>query len=191
MKEIEDIFGWLRDNVEKYLYMSSDYNFVGYNFVGDDEPAIRTDDLINDLRKWCYENSHDANKTKALDIMSELIVFARKFPVFSVDFYISAGNNEIECYLGKHADKEDWNGNPLNDEEIESNVKKKIEDFRNSGDYDLNGTSKLKIRKTLSLPDIRYDTIYDIVCGVSTDLPVGYTYLGNVKLSDYGQMQSF
>lgn len=122
-------------------------------------------------------------KEKTIDMMQNLLEFAKRLPMFSVDFCISADNGHIEEYLIDHVDRYDWNGNPLSSEEIENNIKKSIQDFRNSEFYNPNGVSMLKMRKCFSLPDIAYNNVYELVSGKASDMPTGYNFVGKMTLS--------
>ena len=123
-------------------------------------------------------------KNKAIDVMTKLLEFARSLPVFSVDFNVLASNTNIEEYIINHVDRIDWNGKTLPDEEIKQNIIRALERFRTSNGFNASGKSVLTLRKCFSLQHINYRTIYELVSGESIDIPKGYVFVGNIKLSE-------
>lgn len=118
-------------------------------------------------------------KGKTIDLMIFLLNLARNLPMFSIYFYIEAENNNIESYLGNHTIKYDWNGKHLGEEEIQDNIRHKLEEFYESEGYNTEGQSKLRMMKTFTVQDITFDKIYSLVSGQEEDMPIGYKYIGD------------
>ena len=115
------------------------------------------DDSILDKCKKIAYNIVKNNKTKTIDLMINLLEFAKILPVFSVDFKIKADNDNIEIYLLDHVERYDWNGKRLSNKEIINNYNNAISDFHNSKDYVPNGKSTLTLRKCFTVQDINYE----------------------------------
>ena len=96
------------------------------------------------------KNNSVNNKQKTIEVMSNLLDIGKKLPIFSIDFYIEAKNNDIEDYLSKHVIKTTWDDKPLSEIEIKNNIKFKLKEFHKSKDYNPIGISKLKMRQSVS-----------------------------------------
>ena len=130
------------------------------------------------------KNNSVNNKQKTIEVMSNLLDIGKNLPIFSIDFYIEAKNNDIEDYLSKHVIKTTWDDKPLSEIEIKNNIKFKLKEFHKSKDYNPIGISKLKMRKTMTLSDITFNGIYNLVSGMEKDMPKNYSYIGNITLSN-------
>ena len=130
------------------------------------------------------KNNSVNNKQKTIEVMSNLLDIGKKLPIFSIDFYIEAKNNDIEDYLSKHVIKTTWDDKPLSETEIKNNIKFKLKEFHKSKDYNPIGISKLKMRKTMTLSGITFNNIYNLVSGMEKDMPKNYSYIGNITLSN-------
>lgn len=124
-------------------------------------------------------------KDKAIDIMKQLLDYAKTLPIFSVEFDVTADNKSIEEYLIAHVDRSDWEGIPLTDDEIQNNISNAIERFHNSKGYNNLGTSTLTMRKAFNLQIISFDNVYEIVSGKCKDMPKEYKFVGEMKLADF------
>lgn len=128
-------------------------------------------------------------KNKTIDVMMTLLGYAKQLPMFSFDFDIEANNDSIEEYFNSTGKLQtDWNGNPLPDEEIKLNIESHIKSFKNSNGYNPNGNSTITFYQTITINDIRYDKIYELVSGKNNQLPAGYTFCGNVKLTEFDKI---
>lgn len=130
------------------------------------------------------KNNSVNNTQKTIEVMSNLLDIGKNLPIFSIDFYIEAKNNDIEDYLSSHVIKTTWDDKPLSEIEIKNNIKFKLEEFHKSKDYNPIGISKLKMRKTMTLSDITFNSIYNLVSGMEKDMPKNYSYIGNITLSN-------
>lgn len=71
-------------------------------------------------------------KDKTIDIMKQLLDYGKMLPVFMVEFDIIANNGFIEEYIIEHADRTDWGGKALTEDEIQDNIYNDIKRFHNS-----------------------------------------------------------
>lgn len=124
-------------------------------------------------------------KYKAIDIMKQLLDYAKQLPAFLVEFDIIADNKFIEEYIITHADKEDWEGNRLTDDEIQNNIYEAIKRFRDSKGYSNLGISTLTMRKMFTLQSISYSAVYEIVSGICKNMPNEYKFIGELKLVEF------
>lgn len=124
-------------------------------------------------------------KYKAIDIMKQLLDYAKQLPGFWVEFDIIADNKFIEEYIITHADREDWKGNHLTNDEIQNNIYEAIKRFHDSKGYSNLGVSTLTMRKIFTLQSISYDTVYEIVSGNCKDMPNEYKFIGELKLVEF------
>jgi hypothetical protein len=143
------------------------------------------DDSILDKCKNIAYNIVKNDKNKTIDIMINLLEFAKILPVFSVDFKIKADNDNIEIYLLDHVERYDWNGKRLSNKEIINNYNNAISDFHNSKEYVPNGKSILTLRKCFTVEDINYDNIFKLVSGQLDDMPENYEFIGEITLSNF------
>lgn len=128
-------------------------------------------------------------KNKTIDVMMTLLGYAKQFPMFSFDFDIESDNDSIEKFFASTKKLQtDWNGKPLPDEEIKLNIENCIKAFKNSNGYNPNGNSIITFTQTITINDIRYDKIYELVSGKNKQLPDGYTFCGNIKLTEYDKI---
>lgn len=142
------------------------------------------DNILDKCKKIAY-NKVKKDKEKTIDIMINLLQFAKILPIFSIEFKIKADNVNIEKYLLDHVQKEDWEGKKLSEEEISENYNYKISNFYNSENYNSNGKSILKFIKYFTVQSIKYDDIYKLVSGQIEDMPKDYEFVGEIKLRDF------
>lgn len=124
-------------------------------------------------------------KYKTIDIMKQLLDYAKLLPTFMIEFDIIADNRFIEEYIITHANREDWEGNRLTDDEIQNNIYKGIKRFHDSKGYNSLGVSTLTMRKIFTLQSISYDGVYEIVSGDCKDMPKEYKFVGELKLAKF------
>ena len=124
-------------------------------------------------------------KYKTIDIMKQLLDYAKLLPTFMVEFDIAADNKFIEEYIITHADREDWEGNRLTDDEIQNSIYEGIKRFHDSKGYSDVGVSTLTMRKIFTLRSISYDVVYEIVSGNCKSMPNEYKFVGNIKLVEF------
>lgn len=124
-------------------------------------------------------------KYKTIDIMKQLLDYAKLLPTFMVEFDIVADNKFIEEYIITHTDREDWEGNRLTDDEIQNNIYEDIKRFHDSKGHSNLGVSTLTMRKIFTLQSISYDGVYEIVSGNCKDMPKEYKFVGEMKLVDF------
>lgn len=140
------------------------------------------DNILDKCKKIAY-NIVKNNKNKTIDIMINLLEFAKILPIFSVDFKIKADNDNIELYLLDHVKRYDGEGKRLSNKEIIDNYNNTISEFHNSKDYTPNGKSMFTLRKCFTVQDINYDNIYNLVAGKLDDMPDDYEFIGEITLS--------
>ena len=121
-------------------------------------------------------------KDKTIDIMKQLLDYAKMLPVFMVEFDIIADNKFIEEYIIKHVDRTDWEGSPLTDDEIQDNIYNDIRRFHNSKGYNDLGISTFTMTKMFTLQSISYDNVYEVVSGNCKSMPNEYKFVGEMKL---------
>ena len=124
-------------------------------------------------------------KYKTIDIMKQLLDYVKILPTFMVEFDIIANNKFIEEYIITHADRTNWEGKPLTDDEIQDNICNAIKRFHNSKGYNDLGVSTLTMRKIFTLQSILYDDIYEIVSGNCKSMPNEYKFIGEIKLVEF------
>ena len=197
-KTFEEYYNLLKgdiyDNSCYYQYRFSSLQVKEY---GLDIERLNADHFIDyTIDDWtCCVPSRDKNddnednkielKEKTIDIMINLLQFAKILPIFSIEFKIKADNVNIEKYLLDHVQKEDWEGKQLSEEEISENYNYKISNFYNSENYNSNGKSILKFIKYFTVQSIKYDDIYKLVSGQIEDMPKDYEFVGEIKLRDF------
>lgn len=123
-------------------------------------------------------------KHKTIDIMKQLLDYAKMFPTFMVEFDIITNNKFIEEYIITNADRTNWEGKPLTDDEIQDNIYNAIKRFHDSKGYNDRGVSTLSMRKIFTLQSILYDDIYEIISGNCKSMPNEYKFVGEMKLAD-------
>ena len=123
-------------------------------------------------------------KYKTIDIMKQLLDFAKNLPIILVEFDVMTNNKFIEEYIITHVERTDWEGNPLSDDEIQKTIYDAMKRFYNSKGYNKFGISTLTIRKFMTLQNITYDNIYEIVSGKCDDIPKEYKFIGKMKLAE-------
>ena len=126
-----------------------------------------------------------ALKHKTIDIMKQLLDYAKTLPCFEVEYDIIADNKFIEEYIATNVQEVDWEGNNLSDDKIQDNIYNEIKRFHDSKGYNECGVSTLTMRKTFTLQSILFHDIYEIVSGNRKSLPKGYKFVGEMKLYEY------
>jgi len=121
-------------------------------------------------------------KGKTIDIMKQLLDYGKMLPVFMVEFDIISNNKFIEEYIIEHADRTDWGGKALTDDEIQDNIYNDIKRFHNSKGYNDLGVSTFTMRKMFTLQSISYDNVYEVVSGNCKSMPNEYKFVGEMKL---------
>ena len=97
-----------------------------------------------------------ALKHKTIDIMKQLLDYAKTLPCFAVEFDI-----------------------------IADNIYNEIKRFHDSKGYNECGVSTLTMRKTFTLQSILFHDIYEIVSGNCKSLPKEYKFVGEMKLYEF------
>ena len=123
-------------------------------------------------------------KNEIIDIMIQLLEYAKTLPMFSIAFDIKADNKSIEEFIASNVSKTDWFGNKVSDKVIQDRIKNDIEFFRNSRGYDSNGNSIMTVTKYITPLDITFEKIQSLVNGSDKTLPVGYKFCNNVRLRE-------
>ena len=126
-----------------------------------------------------------ALKHKTIDIMKQLLDYAKTLPCFAVEFDIIADNKFIEEYIATNVQEVDWEGNNLSDDKIQDNIYNEIKRFHDSKGYNECGVSTLTMRKTFTLQSILFHDIYEIVGGNCKSLPKGYKFVGEMTSYEY------
>ena len=121
-------------------------------------------------------------RNEAIDIVKQLLDYAKNLPIFTVEFDIAADNKSCEEHITANADRIDWSGNRLTDEEVQSNVQNALKRFHESDGYNPVGISTLTMRKTFTLQSISVNTVYETISGNCKDMPKGYTFVGEMRL---------
>ena len=119
-------------------------------------------------------------KNKVIDIMIQLLEFAKTLPVFSVNFDVKANNEDIETHIISNITPCDEMGKRLSDDELHRVRNLAIMHFRTNV-CDPSGVSTLSFSKVYTPSTIKYDDIYKLVSGKDTDLPKNYTFIGNIR----------
>lgn len=126
-------------------------------------------------------------KEKTINIMIQLLEYAKTHPIFVIDFDINAKNSDIEDYLKNSANTTDWSGKPLAKNEVDHIAQELIDSFkikRHVESYSLNDYSYMTCRQTFIVQNITYDKIYNLVSGQNECLPKNYRFVGNIRLAD-------
>jgi hypothetical protein len=124
-------------------------------------------------------------KHKTIDIMKQLLDYAKTLPCFAVEFDIIADNKFIEEYIAASVSGTDWNGNNLSDDEIQDDIYNEIKRFHDSKGYNECGVSTLTINKNFTLSSILFHDIYEIVSGNCKSMPKEYKFVGEMKLREF------
>ena len=121
---------------------------------------------------------------ETIEVMSKLSEFGKRLPIFSFDFSIIADNRAIEAFLSERVDKEDWDGRALSPEDVDMNIRKSIEGFHKSAEYNPEGESKFRLRRYVTR-DVSFDEINRLVSGKEENMPKNYKFVGEISLSNY------
>ena len=125
---------------------------------------------------------------ETVDFMKKLLEFAEEMSFFTITFDVTAPNEDIEAHFYENADKTDWEGKPLSQEEIDKSVEEIVNRFRNSEGYNPDGPSTLKMSQCVTLQSINFADILSLVAGEKENLPKNYAYAGNLQLMDYKEI---
>ena len=131
-----------------------------------------------------FHTNKNIMKNEIIDIMIQLLEYAKTLPTFSIAFDIKADNKSIEEFIESNVSKTDWFGNKISDKVIQDRIKNDIEFFRNSRGYDSNGNSIMTVTKYITPLDITFEKIQSLVNGSDKTLPAGYKFCNNVRLRE-------
>lgn len=87
----------------------------------------------------------------------------KTYPAVYIYYYITVNNEEYENFLKNNPKDIDPNVDMSNNEDIERIVSYAINHFRNSRGYNKNGISNVLISKCVTINDISYDYIKNII----------------------------
>ena len=124
-------------------------------------------------------------KKKTIECLEKLVNFAKSLPMFCVVYDIKAKNKDIEEYIIENISKTDWNGTPLPEDVIHKEIQERLKQFHNGEGYNQAGISTFKMSQCMTVQDINFSKIYDIVAGKSNDMPKNYAFVGNLRLMDF------